>query len=127
MLGDGLGEVLGSAAARGDEGHVDIPEIIVVLQEFHGILFALEGIFLARAALGAKQYQVIHGEFSLREDAQELLPYRATGANNRYSHLSENYYFVNDISAKIQLFTLIPPISRYFFASLHHNSYTYQK
>jgi hypothetical protein len=88
MLGDGLCEPLGCAAASRCEGDINALEVIVVLQELHLVLLATETISAARAALAAKEHQLVNGEIALIKHAKEFLTYGTTGTYYCYFHLS---------------------------------------
>ena len=50
VLGDGGGELAGGPCAHGDEGDVDVLEVVVVLQEFDDVVLAAESENAARTA-----------------------------------------------------------------------------
>ena len=86
MLRDGLGEILRGATAGRYKGHIDVLEVIVMLQELHFVLLTTELIFTAGAALRAEENQLVNREIALSQNAQELLSYGTACANNCYFH-----------------------------------------
>ena len=88
VLGDVGGKLLGSACARRSKGDVNALEVVVVLEQLHFVLLAPECIFGAGTALRAKKHQLVNRKIPFREDAQELLSYRATRTYNGYFHFN---------------------------------------
>ena len=92
---NGLLELFGSTAARRYERHIHPLEIVVVAKLLHLHPLAAELIKTARAALRTEQQQFIHRKIPVCQYPQELLPYGAARADNRYFHfrLCYNSFF----------------------------------
>ena len=86
VLGDGLGEFLGSGGAGRHEGVVHALEVVVVLEKLHFIFLPAEGVFAAGAPGRAEEYEFVNGEIAFVEDPQELLSHGSACTYDSYFH-----------------------------------------